>query len=501
MILAAEKLRAADLIAVVLDDGSFRSWDEAVPQGDVTAAYAGQLAEAAVRSGTDESLLTGEGTVRGRRVAVAVSEFGFLGGSIGQAAAGRLVAALERATREGLPMLAAPSSGGTRMQEGTPAFVEMVAITAAVTRHKAAGLPYLVYLRNPTTGGVMASWGSLGHLTIAEPGALLGFLGPKVYEALHGEPFPAGVQTAEHLFERGIVDGVVPAKDLPELLDRALRVLSPAPATKRVPQTRFIPPPADPWDSVLKSRDRRRPGAARFLQHAADDVVPLNGTGQGEAASGLLLALANVGGTGCVVLGQDRLGQLRRPLGPEAFRVARRGMRLAQELGLPLLTVIDTPGAALSRQAEEGGLAGEIARCVADLLTLDAPSVAVLLGQGCGGGALALLPANRVIAAEHAWLSPLPLEGASVIMHRTPARAAEMARQQRIAAPDLLAAGIIDVVVPELPDAAREAEAFCRRLGEAVRGQFAELSARSGSHAPDRMRRYGRLSSGAAPLS
>ena len=123
-------------------------------------------------------------------MAVAVSEFGFLGGSIGVAAAERLTRAVERATAERLPLIAAPASGGTRMQEGTVAFLQMAKITAAVAAHQAAGLPYLVYLRHPTTGGVFASWASVGHLTLAEPGALIGFLGPRVYEALTGAPIP-----------------------------------------------------------------------------------------------------------------------------------------------------------------------------------------------------------------------------------------------------------------------------------------------------------------------
>ncbi len=148
-------------------------------------------------------------------------------------------------------------------------------------------------------------------------------------------------------------------------------------------------------------------------------MIPLNGTGQGESDPGLLIALARFGGSPCVFLGQDRRGQTEaHPLGPGALREARRGMRLAAELHLPLMTVIDTPGAALSVEAEEGGLAGEIARCLADLVTLDAPTLCLLLGEGNGGGALALLPADRVVAAQHGWLSPLPPEGASAIVHR-----------------------------------------------------------------------------------
>jgi len=150
-------------------------------------------------------------------------------------------------------------------------------------------------------------------------------------------------------------------------------------------------------------------------------------------------------------------------------------MRLAAELHLPLLTVIDTPGAALSVEAEEGGLAGEIARSLADLVTLQAPTLSLMLGQGTGGGALALLPADRVVAAQHAWLSPLPPEGASAIVHRDTDHAPEMARAQRVRSLDLKAAGIVDVVVPELPDAADEPEEFCRRVGDVLRHELAWL--------------------------
>jgi acetyl-CoA carboxylase carboxyl transferase subunit beta len=150
-------------------------------------------------------------------------------------------------------------------------------------------------------------------------------------------------------------------------------------------------------------------------------------------------------------------------------------MRLAVELGLPLVTVIDTPGAALSKEAEEGGMAGEIARSLAELVTLDAPTLTLLLGEGTGGGALAMLPADRIVAAQHAWLSPLPPEGASAIVHRDTDHAAEMARAQGVASTDLLAAGIVDRIVAERPDAAMEAEAFCDRVGAVLRYELAAL--------------------------
>jgi acetyl-CoA carboxylase carboxyl transferase beta subunit len=470
------RLRARELIDLVLDDGSWHSWDSAPERTGISDDYAQTLGRASERSGEDESVVTGEGTLRGRRVAVVAGEFAFLAGSIGRASADRLVAAVERATEQRIPLLAAPASGGTRMQEGTPAFVQMIRISAAVARHKSAGLPYLVYLRHPTTGGVMASWGSLGHITVAEPEALVGFLGPRVYEALYGEPFPAGVQTSENLFAHGILDAVVPPEEIGDVLDRALKMLSPGePETLDDPAAEEVVD-VDAWEAITRSRRVERPGVRRLLRYAATDVIPLNGTGQGESDPGLMIALARFGGSSCVFLGQDRRGQTAsNPLGPGALREARRGMRLAVELGLPLVTVIDTPGAALSAEAEEGGLAGEIARCLADLATLPAATLCLMLGEGNGGGALAFLPADRVIAAQHAWLSPLPPEGASAIVHRDTAHAPEMARSQHVRAQDLLARGVVDRIVAEHPDAADEPEAFCVRVGEVLRYELAQL--------------------------
>ena len=213
----------------MLDEGSFRSWDAPPLEVDASEAYRRELAAAKAATGLDESVVTGEGTVFGRRVALVACEFDFLAGSIGVAAAERITAAVQRATAERLPLLASPSSGGTRMQEGTVAFLQMVKIAAAVELHKRAHLPYLVYLRHPTTGGVFASWGSLGHVTAAEPGALVGFLGPRVYEHLYGEPFPAGIQTAENLHRHGVIDGVVPLDALRSTLDRTLKVVADPP--------------------------------------------------------------------------------------------------------------------------------------------------------------------------------------------------------------------------------------------------------------------------------
>ncbi|WP_062994363.1 acetyl-coenzyme A carboxylase carboxyl transferase subunits beta/alpha [Nocardia mikamii] len=586
------KISAREFFDGVLDPGSYRGWDREPIEVTTAPAYRAELTAAAERSGTDESVLTGEGRLRGRRVAVIACEFGFLAGSIGVAAAERIVTAVERATVLGLPLLASPTSGGTRMQEGTVAFVQMVKIAGAVATHKSAGHPYLVYLRNPTMGGVFASWGSLGHMTFAEPGALIGFLGPRVYEALYDRPFPEGVQTAENLYRNGVIDGVVPVRFFRRIAHRMLNVAVPvagqadsqsvATSAQDFPLTSpvdgggatgsaekpaesgermsaadsdaaqdmggaeaFSPsaapnastPQADSssghsaadapvvddasslgvgrraasgagrtvaadadragapgvgragspgaeaadtpaWESVLISRDPRRPGIRELLRQATDRV-PLSGTGQGESDRTVVHAMARLRGEPCVIFGHDRAGQTgENTMGPAALREARRSMHLAAELHIPLVLVIDTAGAALSQEAEERGLAPEIARCLADLVTLATPTVSVLLGQGTGGGALALLPADRVLAATHAWLAPLPPEGASAIVFRDTAHAPELAAAQRVGASDLFTDGIVDRIVAEYPDAAHEPIDFSRRMVAAIAEELAGLRRR-----------------------
>ncbi|WP_406289702.1 carboxyl transferase domain-containing protein [Embleya sp. NBC_00896] len=288
-----ERVRALDLIERVLDPGSFVVWNDALPVlAAPDPAYAAELAAARERTGLDEALVTGEGRIHARRVAVVACEFDFLAGSIGVAGAERLTRAVERATAEGLPLVASPTSGGTRMQEGTIAFLQMVKISAAVAAHRAAGLPYLVYLRHPTTGGVFASWGSLGHVTAAQPGALIGFLGPRVYEALHERPFPTGVQVAENLYEHGLIDAVVPPEELREVAIKVFDVLSPVrdpdpgSAPRHAPPAIEVEPVSEvpAWTSVERSRDPRRPGLRALLRYGARSVTRCAGPARARAS-------------------------------------------------------------------------------------------------------------------------------------------------------------------------------------------------------------------------
>jgi len=417
-----------DVRAALLDNNSWVGWD-----GPDSA----------------EAVATGEGRVEGHPIALLLSDFEFKAGSVGELAANRLVTAIRRATDEGLPLLASTASGGTRLQEGTSAFLRMLDVTHALIAHRAASLPYLVHLRHPTTGGVFASWGSLGQVTYAEPRALIGLLGPKVVEQLEGRRLPAEVQTAENLRNHGVLDGVVTLAELRErtskvlgLTNERVRPRAPLAATPAAPRDE----PVDPWAAIVATRS---PGwiSTTDLLAQCTDAVHLDG--RGVEALGLELALARVDGAACVFIAQDRAAQLAGArLGPAAMQVARRGMHLAESLRLPLVTVVDTPGAALTAEAESGGLAREIAQTIATMGTLTVPSVSVLLGQGTGAAALAILPAQRTVATDHSWLTPLPIEGASVIVHGDTAHACELARHQGIGTQDLQRLGRVHAVVP-----------------------------------------------------
>lgn len=466
------RIPTAELLATVLDADSWRSWDVPVVDPPTDDDYRAELVAARAQTGVDESVVTGSARIGDMPVAVVASDFDFLAGSVGRAAAQRLVAAFERATALGLPILGLPTSGGTRMQEGTPAFLLMASIASAVRSHSNAGLPYLVYLRHPTTGGVFATWGSLGDVTFGQPGALTGFLGPRVYEGLYGTAFPADVQTPEALAAAGVIDGVATPQEWRGI---AVDLLSawharpgggaappgweaPGPEVSH-PATAPAPQRLEPateltgWQAIQRTREPHRAGLAALIG-AVSGVTELSGTGAGEQAPVIRLLVGQIEGTGCVLVAQDRDRQRERSVEDPALgitgvdlRVARRGMALAQRWGLPLVTVIDTQGAELSATAESGALAGEIARCLADLSVLRTPTLAVLLGGGGGGGALALLPADRVIAAHDAWVTPLPAEGAALIRHRDPDRAPDMADTQSIRAADLAEVGAVDRIV------------------------------------------------------
>lgn len=434
----------AETLAALIDEGSAEALP--VPLRPVQGEYAASLERAAARSGSDEAVQVIFATVDGHRVVVIGGDFGFLAGSVGQSAADRVVAGYQAATAESLPVITLPTSGGTRMQEGTAAFFRMTDIAWAAQQHRATGAVRIGWLRNPTTGGVMATWGSYADITAAEPGALLGFLGPRVYEALYGREFPP-VQNAENLARTGVIDAVVPLAHLRDWAARILAVTNGADRPEPVPSA-AEPQPVDSWEAITRTRQQDRPGPPAVL-YLLTDRTDLRGTARGEAGSGVQVSMGRLRGRRVVVVAQTR-----QEVTPQDLRVAQRGLALADRWGLPVVTLVDTPGGELSAAAEESAMAGEIARTLEAMAGLRVPSVSCVMGQGCGGAALALVPAGFIICMENGWVSPLPPEGASVISHRTPDKAADMARAQGVGALALLDADVVDLVAGEGEDVA-----------------------------------------------
>jgi acetyl-CoA carboxylase carboxyl transferase subunit beta len=192
--------------------------------------YSERLKAAKAKTGMADAVLAGTGTIKGVAAVVAVQDFDFMGGSLGMAAAEAIITAAETAVRQKMPLVLFAGSGGARMQEGILSLMQLPRTTVAIDRLKEAGLPYLVVLTNPTTGGVTASYAMLGDVHLAEPGALIGFAGPRVIEQTIGEKLPDGFQRSEYLMAHGMVDMVVARQDLPKTIARLLRLFMKLPA-------------------------------------------------------------------------------------------------------------------------------------------------------------------------------------------------------------------------------------------------------------------------------
>lgn len=405
--------------------------------------------------GDDESVAASWIRIGGHRVMLVVNRFDVAAGTLSVAAGERLVQAFDAAIAEGVPVLAITNSGGARMQEGTRAFVQMIAAVKAARRVRASRLPLIVYLAHPTTGGVFASWGSLGTVTLAEPGATIGFTGPRVAAAL-GEPIePAETQTAEGLLAHGLVDAVVAPERLRAELTVALDALAPADSWNATP--RHFPDEVTDgpsgWAAVTSSRRPARGDALAQLLKRATAHVELRGDRSGSVDPAVFLAIARVDDVPLMVIAHREPGA--RP-GAAGLRSARRAMALAEELGLAVVAIVDTAGAVIGGEQETEGFAGEVAKSLDTLGSLTVPTVTLVAGQGSGGAAMAWLASREIIAAPDAWIAPIAPEAASLIVRRDSDHAAELADLQRVSATELREQGIVARVVAfdDLIDAA-----------------------------------------------
>ena len=213
-------------LSMVLDSGSFRELGAKLPAADPLAfpGYRAKLALAQRRTGLTEAAVTAVGTIGGSKCVVGVLDSRFLMGSMSAAVGEKITLAIEYAAKNKLPLILFAASGGARMQEGILSLMQMAKTSAALARFSEKGLLYISVLTDPTTGGVTASFASLGDIILAEPGALIGFAGPRVIQQTIGETLPEGFQTAEFQMEHGFVDAVVPRSELRDTLAKLLRL-------------------------------------------------------------------------------------------------------------------------------------------------------------------------------------------------------------------------------------------------------------------------------------
>ncbi|HVE91813.1 MAG TPA: carboxyl transferase domain-containing protein [Actinomycetota bacterium] len=443
--------------------------------------------EAVVRARADtglrEAVVWGRASIDHVECALIVLDFAFLGGSMGAAAGEKVARAFDAATARCLPVACVTASGGARMQEGMVALVQMAKVAEARRLHAATGLGQVTLLTSPTTGGVYASFASLADVILAEPGAHVGFAGPRVIRDLTGQTPPPETHTAEWAHRQGLVDALVPRAQQRASLGRVLRAFTRRQGPRGEGSFRSLHggPHRSPSERLLLARDPSRPKGPALVDALLDDQVALRGdrSGGGDDES-VLVRMGSLRPTGqrITVIAQDCTGGRR--LRPAGYRKAVRALELAGRLGLPVVTVVDTPGAEPLPDSEAGGVAQAIAATFVALLSAPVPTVAVVTGEGGSGGALAMTAADRVLMWENSVFSVISPEGAASILHRDASRSADLAERLRIEPRDMVELGVADAVVAEPPQGAQsEPEPALRALAGVVADHLHGLEALS----------------------
>ncbi|HET6953056.1 MAG TPA: carboxyl transferase domain-containing protein [Acidimicrobiales bacterium] len=416
---------------------SVHEWDADLFAGDPLGFPGYEERRRALRD-TGEAVRTG----RTEHYAYIDGCFDVLGGSMGAAVGERVVRAYDRARDLRLPVVVSTRTGGARMQEGMVALVQLARTASAAGRHARAGLLSVAVYGSPTTGGVLASYGSLVDVRAATTHAVIGFAGPRVAEGALGITLPSTSHTARSAYEHGLVDEIVTPEAAPLWVEIGLGL-----ADRRLP-TRPLPAWEDPpaggaWGEVLRARAVGRPTGIDRAARLCSSWLELRGTDPVVRAG-----LATVAGRRCVVVATDRYQGAGRPR-PAGFRLAQRAVALAGRLGLPLVTLVDTPGADPSPASEADGLAQEIARTLLAFAECPTPVVSVCVGEGGSGGALALSYADQLLMSEHAVFSVIAPEGAAAILERDLTKAAAVAETLRLTSADMVDLGIVDGVIAE----------------------------------------------------
>ena len=455
-------------------------------------SYKDRLAEARSETGYKDAITTADGVIGGIPATICVLNGDFMLGSMGRAAGDGIVSSMEHAIDLKQPFIMVTCSGGARMQENILSLMQMARTTVAVNKLHANGIPYIVLLTDPTFGGVTASFAMLGDIHIAEKGARIGFAGRRVIEQNIREKLPSNFQTADYLYEHGMVDLVVPRNELKDKLEKILAVLT---KRKKEPKSINVSTPVsdskkvrgmgenEAYDKVLLARNENRPHFLDYVNGIVDDWTYLAGDrvyGEDPAMCG---GIGFWRGIPAVIIGQEKgrtieTRQFHRfgMPNPEGYRKAQRLMRLAEKFKLPLISLFDTAGAFAGSAAEERGQSQAIAATIATGLDIKTPYVAVNVGEGGSGGAIAVGTGDRDLMLENAIYSVIAPESCASILWKDNKYKAVAASAMKLTAKDMANFNIVDQIIDEPAGGAHtDWQTTMELLASAVANQIEDL--------------------------
>lgn len=458
------RVHAYERIRMTVDEDSFEEWEKDMEFVNPLEfkGYEEKVKSLKEKTGLSEAVVTGKASIEGNPAVIAVCDGRFLMASMGQVVGEKITRAVERATKEQLPVIIFACSGGARMQEGIVSLMQMAKTAAALKQHSDAGLLYVSVLTDPTTGGVTASFAMLGDVILAEPKALIGFAGPRVIEQTIGEKLPKGFQRSEFLLEHGFIDRIVERKEMRTVLGNILQMHHTAqnPVIQKPVQTvekeRQSVQAKDAWERVTISRKNDRPVGQDYIRILFSDFLEFHGDrcyGDDPAIIGGIARFAGIPVTVIAqVKGKSTKENVAHHFGmpsPEGYRKALRLMKQAEKFKRPILLFVDTPGAFCGIEAEERGQGEAIARNLFEMSSMKVPVLSVVIGEGGSGGALALAVADEVWMLENAIYSVLSPEGFASILWKDSKRASEAAAVMKLTAADLKKLGVIEAVIAE----------------------------------------------------
>lgn len=467
------RVKVPNRIKMVADPHTFEPWFENTEIKNPLSyeGYEEKIAEAREKTKLDEAVTIGRCKVFGEDIVLGICDARFLMASMGQTVGEKITAGIERAIEEKLPVFMFCCSGGARMQEGIVSLMQMAKTSAAIQKLGEAGLLYCPILTDPTTGGVTASFAMLGDVIMAEPGALIGFAGPRVIRQTIGQELPKGFQTAEFLVEHGIIDGIVKRENL----KKTIYFLVKAHQCKEKKYADFIAesdyhfvlseilkersiktPEKNAWEKVKAVRKVERPSACDYMDYILEYFVEAHGDRAFRDDPAIVGGIGFLDGKPVTVIAEHKGKNLKEckernygmPM-PEGYRKALRLMKQAEKFNRPIICFINTPGAFCGMEAEERGMGESIARNLLEMSALKVPVLCILIGEGGSGGALATAVGNEVWMLENATYSILSPEGFASILWKDSARAQEASEIMKITAEDLRKLGVIEKIIPE----------------------------------------------------